>query len=83
MRVLEIIQLIFLQQCQAKVIVQFMGRLTGKLTILILTQLVHNNASGARTTGKLIIQAMRMRFDSSTPAFKDPHFCSVAIFGDQ
>ena len=47
------------------------------------TTMSDNNASGARTTGKLRIQAMRMRFDSSTPAFKDPHFCSVAIFGDQ
>ena len=47
------------------------------------TTMSDNNASGARTTGKLRIQAMRMRFDTSTPAFKDPHFCSVAIFGDQ
>ena len=47
------------------------------------TTMSDNNDSGARTTGKLRIIAMRMRFDSSTPQFKDPVFCSVAIFGDQ
>ena len=47
------------------------------------TTMSDNNISGARTTGKLRIQALRMRFDSSTPQFKDPVFCSVAIFGDQ
>ena len=40
-----------------------------------------NNSN--RATNKLNIRCMRLRFDTSTPAFKDPAFVSVAIFGDQ
>jgi len=36
-----------------------------------------------RATNKLNIRCMRLRYDSSTPQFKDPAFVSVAIFGDQ
>ena len=36
-----------------------------------------------RATNKLNIRCMRLRFDSTTPQFKDPAFVSVAIFGDQ
>ena len=36
-----------------------------------------------RATNILNIRCMRLRYDSSTPQFKDPAFVSVAIFGDQ
>ncbi len=36
-----------------------------------------------RATNNLNIRCMRLRFDSTTPQFKDPAFVSVAIFGDQ
>jgi len=47
------------------------------------TTISDGNASGNRTVSKLNIRCMRMRFDSTTPQFKDAPFISVAIFGDQ
>ena len=36
-----------------------------------------------RATNKLNIRCMRLKYNSSTPQFKDPAFVSVAIFGAQ
>jgi len=47
------------------------------------TTISDSNESGAKTTSKIRIRCMRMRFDTSTPSFKDAPFISVAIFGDQ
>jgi len=47
------------------------------------TTISDSNESGAKTTSKIRIRCMRMRFDSASPQYKDAPFISVAIFGDQ